>query len=177
MPTVLNVPFLEEVNGEACLKRVHQYHGQIQGHLALRGRSFCDLFVYTHHGSLTVPVVFDTVFWEKMVKNLKWYWCNKIAPKLISQPSADEDLAAASPASTSSRKRPDPVAVAQKVVPVKQMRLGPLFSALDTFVSLDTCVSLSGPATRDCHAPPSKERQKHHLFKIVPVWSWPCKYI
>ena len=70
VPTAQNVPYLEEVDGKVHLKRTRQYYGQIQGQLALTGRSFCDLFMYTEHGHLIAPVVFGGVFWEKLLTNL-----------------------------------------------------------------------------------------------------------
>lgn len=82
-PTVDNVPYLHMVGDQMCLKETHTYYGQVQGQMALTGRSFCSLFVYTENGSLTIPVAFDEAFWLKMFTNLEWYWTHRVVPELL----------------------------------------------------------------------------------------------
>ncbi|KAK7090434.1 uncharacterized protein [Littorina saxatilis] len=85
VPTVQNVPYLEEIDGKISLKKTHTYYGQIQGQMALTNRPCCDLFIFTEHGSLIVPVPFDEAFWQKMLPNLTWFWESRVAPALLQQ--------------------------------------------------------------------------------------------
>lgn len=63
-----------DLNGERLLlKRSHNYYCQIQGKMAISGRSWCDFVVYTSKGLSVECINFDSHFWE-----------NELLPKLIS---------------------------------------------------------------------------------------------
>ena len=47
-----NLPYLVEHDNVTMLRKEHAYYAQIQGQLALPGRTYCDFFVFTRVGSL-----------------------------------------------------------------------------------------------------------------------------
>ncbi|XP_052777885.1 uncharacterized protein LOC128215218 [Mya arenaria] len=74
IPTVDNIKYLLEENGKIVLDSKHPYYFQIQGQMGILGRSFCDLFIYTLHGSLTVRVCFDMQFGSSLENGLSSFW-------------------------------------------------------------------------------------------------------
>lgn len=99
-PSVDNVPYLMlDTEGSVVLKDHHTYYGQIQGQLAITGHQQCDLFVYTEHGNVTVPVYFNSKFWKEMLDNIIWFYRNVVAPEFLKLHSvvplkrvSDEDI-------------------------------------------------------------------------------------
>ena len=47
-----NLPYLVEHDNVTMLRKEHAYYAQIEGQLALCGRTYCDFFVFTRVGSL-----------------------------------------------------------------------------------------------------------------------------
>ncbi|XP_052783571.1 uncharacterized protein LOC128219691 [Mya arenaria] len=74
IPTVDNIKYLLEDNGKLVLDSKHHYYFQIKGQMGILGRSFCDLFIYTLHGSLSVRVCFNMQFWSSLEKSLSSFW-------------------------------------------------------------------------------------------------------
>ncbi|KAK7089418.1 uncharacterized protein [Littorina saxatilis] len=124
-PTVGNIPYLEEVvDGQIRLKKAHQYYGQIQGQMALTRRPACDLFVYSEHGSLIVPILFDEEFWLRMLANLEWFWGNQVAAELLRKTPVQNAPATASASCSHSPKRPSsPPLLLPDIPPPKRKRL------------------------------------------------------
>ncbi|WAR10628.1 hypothetical protein MAR_035704 [Mya arenaria] len=52
-----NIKYLLEENGKIVFDTKHPYYFQRQGQMGILSRSFCDLFIYTLHGSLTVRAI------------------------------------------------------------------------------------------------------------------------
>ena len=52
MLSAKNLPYLVEHDNVTMLRKEHAYYAQIQGQLALPGRTYCDFFVFTRVGSL-----------------------------------------------------------------------------------------------------------------------------
>lgn len=52
MLSAKNLPYLVEHDNVTMLRKEHAYFAQIQGQLALPGRTYCDFFVFTRVGSL-----------------------------------------------------------------------------------------------------------------------------
>ncbi|WAR27214.1 hypothetical protein MAR_013197, partial [Mya arenaria] len=78
IPTVDNIKYLLEDNGKLVLDSKHHYYFQIKGQMGILGRSFCDLFIYTLHGSLSVRVCFNMQFWSSLEKSLSSFWTKHI---------------------------------------------------------------------------------------------------
>jgi hypothetical protein len=110
-PSVDNLPYLHEVDGVVTLKETTVCYGQIQGQLALAGCTECDLFLYTEHGSLTVKVMFNSTFWDKIMAKLIWFWEEKVAPELLK-----------SAASTRNSKKRQNDGTDDQLVPCKQVQ-------------------------------------------------------
>ena len=52
IPSAKNLPYLVEHDNVTMLRKEHAYYAQIQGQLALPGRTYCDFFVFTRVGCL-----------------------------------------------------------------------------------------------------------------------------
>ena len=52
IPSAKNLPYLVEHDNVTMLRKEHAYYAQIEGQLALCGRTYCDFFVFTRVGSL-----------------------------------------------------------------------------------------------------------------------------
>ncbi|KAL5021765.1 hypothetical protein ScPMuIL_000920 [Solemya velum] len=86
IPTAENLPYIDiKDDGELELKKNHSYYFQIQGQMGVLNRQFCDLFVYTAHGHMTVRIKFDKVFWCCMLEQIDWFWKNHISRELLTQ--------------------------------------------------------------------------------------------
>lgn len=75
----------EMSNGRVQLKRSHSYYYQVQGQLALTGRSWCDFFVWTLKGHSTERIRFDKSFWDQMVQKLNSFYLKAVIPELFSE--------------------------------------------------------------------------------------------
>ena len=59
-----------------ALKRRHAYFAQIQGQMAITGRSYCDFFVYTVNGQFHERVLFDDCYYKGLLSDLdKFFKC------------------------------------------------------------------------------------------------------
>ena len=66
------------------LKRNHPYYAQIQGHMAIGERMWCDFVVYTLEGIPLERVGFDKLYWETMLlAKLDEFWHICVAPEII----------------------------------------------------------------------------------------------
>ena len=84
-PNVNNYKYIEMCNGIIVLKMTRPYYGQIQGQLAATKRSYCDLFIFSFMGNLTVRVDYKHSYWEKLLSNLEWFWKKVIAKELLTK--------------------------------------------------------------------------------------------
>ena len=77
-PTADNVKCIVEVKGKAVLDQKHPYYTQIQGQMGILGRKYCDLYIFSLHGSLTVRVDFSSEFWTTLETNLSSFWKKQV---------------------------------------------------------------------------------------------------
>ena len=73
IPSDKNVSYLILENGQLTLDKKHEYFYQIQGQMKILDRHYCDLFVYTYHGSQCVRVAFDNEFWPTKEEQLNGF--------------------------------------------------------------------------------------------------------
>ena len=86
-PSHENLPFLERnADGTVGLKKSHQYFSQVQFQMGVLQRSWCDFFVYTRHGQLTVRVQVDDERWQELLLRSEQFFCREIAPALVNVP-------------------------------------------------------------------------------------------
>jgi hypothetical protein len=58
--------YIEMVGDHLTLKKGHPYYSQVIAQMGATGRKWCDFFVYSRHGSLTVRVLFDDHWWHSL---------------------------------------------------------------------------------------------------------------
>ena len=78
---------LKEVDGNQLvqLKRNHKYFFQIQGQMAVTGRSWCDFIIYTEKGLAVERILFDDELWKtEMLPKLIDFFDNCLAPEIVS---------------------------------------------------------------------------------------------
>ena len=51
---------------------------------------YCDLFIFTFHGNMTVRVPFQEEFWSTVFNKLCWFWTNFIIPEVL-KPTVDSE--------------------------------------------------------------------------------------
>ncbi|CAG2229845.1 unnamed protein product [Mytilus edulis] len=62
----------------------HSYYTQVQGQIAITGRKWCDLFIFTVNGYLQQRIVLDEeTFYNVLFPNLKYFFINCILPELL----------------------------------------------------------------------------------------------
>lgn len=67
------------------VKQNHSYYTQVQGQIAITGRKWCDLFIFTVNGYLQQRIVLDEeTFYNVLFPNLKYFFINCILPELLS---------------------------------------------------------------------------------------------
>ena len=67
------------------LKRNHSYYCQVQGQMAITGRTWCDFVVYTTKGIAVERITFDKLFWEnELLPKLVDFFDNYVAPEIVS---------------------------------------------------------------------------------------------
>lgn len=69
MPTM--APYIKK-NG---IKNDHQYYFQCQSHMLVTGAKRCDLIIFTNKGLYIQNIKFSKTFCEKMINDLKLYFC------------------------------------------------------------------------------------------------------
>lgn len=68
-------PFLETRDGKLCLKITHKYFDQIQGQMAITGRSCAYFVVFTFVDTAVIKVPFEADFWkDSMLAKLKSFY-------------------------------------------------------------------------------------------------------
>ena len=77
--------------GVISLKVNHPYYAQIQGQMAVTGRSWCDLFVCTNVSEIVIRVSFDEEYWLSLKQNLVLFYCKVIVPRLFSTSNEKEN--------------------------------------------------------------------------------------
>jgi hypothetical protein len=60
--------FLEDKDGKCSLKRSHKYFDQIQGQMAITGRSMAYFVVFTFVDLAIIEVPFEKDFWEDSMR-------------------------------------------------------------------------------------------------------------
>ena len=66
------------------LKHTHPYFCQVQGQMAITGRSWCDFVMYTEKGLSVERIPFDSTFWEKeLLPKLVAFYDNCLAPEIV----------------------------------------------------------------------------------------------
>ena len=82
-PSSSNLAYLEEIKGKTTLKKNSDYYYQIQGQMAVTGRAYTDLVVFTTHGNFIKRINFDELFWQDMLIKLEWFWVNCLCPEVL----------------------------------------------------------------------------------------------
>ena len=75
VPSKKNILYLQKDESNYVLDKSHYF--QIQGQMGVPGRQYCDLFVYTVHGSITLRVEYESSFLEELCEKLMWFWTTK----------------------------------------------------------------------------------------------------
>ncbi len=84
LPTHQNYKHLIDKDGVVKLSHGSQYFTQIQGQMGITRKKYCDLFVYTAHGYHLERVDFHSVFWDKLLFNVDYFWKTYVAVELLS---------------------------------------------------------------------------------------------
>lgn len=71
-------------DGSVKLKTDHAYYFQVQGQMALSGRSWCDFVVWTCVSCSIERIKFDEQFWGVMTKKLEQFYKDAFLPELFS---------------------------------------------------------------------------------------------
>lgn len=71
--------------GQLNLKHSHKYYSQIQTQLAVTGREWCDLFVYTRHGHFIERIFVDEEHWAELCHAAEYMFCNYFAKSLVDE--------------------------------------------------------------------------------------------
>ena len=70
-------------DGEEGLNRKHKYYAQIQGQMALTGRTWADFYVYTPHGHFYEKIEFDSDYWKILLSRIQFFFHNFLAEELV----------------------------------------------------------------------------------------------
>ena len=86
IPSIENYSKHIEKDGDKLqLKSTSPYYSQIQGQLAATGRLYCELFVFSFQGNLTIHVKFNDLYWKRLLLGLRWFWRTDIADELLTK--------------------------------------------------------------------------------------------
>lgn len=91
IPTAENLNYLTNVDSKVQLRKTHGYYTQIQGQLALTGKTFAWFYVYTHHGDHIEKIEFDKEHWAKVKDNLVFLWNTYLGPELLKKRTAETE--------------------------------------------------------------------------------------
>ena len=75
----------ELVEGKLRLKETHIYHYQIQGQMAITGKSWCDLYIWTLKGSSVQRIFFDKHFWKMVLQKINNFYLSHVIPELFNR--------------------------------------------------------------------------------------------
>ncbi|XP_050537318.1 uncharacterized protein LOC126903263 isoform X1 [Daktulosphaira vitifoliae] len=80
----INIPYLhyDKENSIISLKKNHCYYTQCQIQLYCTGLELCDLFICTKRDCITVTIIRDELFLEKLIKKIELFYFNYFLPKL-----------------------------------------------------------------------------------------------
>lgn len=70
-------------DGSYKLKRSHMYYSQVQGQLAITGKSWCDFVIFTKHGHIRERIHVDEVFCVNLKAKLKTFFYQHVLPVLL----------------------------------------------------------------------------------------------
>lgn len=79
-PAVNLPPYICDSNGVLALKVAHPYYYQIQFQMAVCERDYCDFFVYTSKGSLTIRTAADKNFGHQLMTKAQSFFKESLAP-------------------------------------------------------------------------------------------------
>ena len=74
---------LELVDGQAQLRKTHDYYFQVTGQLAITEAAFCDFVTWTCNDLHVVRVYLDSQLWGEMLKKVKDFYYTSLAPEII----------------------------------------------------------------------------------------------
>ena len=81
---VPNIQNLEQIDKSTLkLNTNHNHYYQIQGQLGISNATHCWYFVYTEHGHYIEKILFDQIFFSKMIEKLSMFWYEFMAPELL----------------------------------------------------------------------------------------------
>ena len=73
-PSVQPPPYITTESDCYVLKKEHPYYSQVIAQMGVTGRKWCDFFVYSKHGSITVHIPFDDSRWQALVKACDFFF-------------------------------------------------------------------------------------------------------
>ena len=76
---------IEKDGDKLKLKSTSPYYSQIQGQLGATGSLYCDLFVFSFQGNLTIRVKYNDLYWKRLLSGLSWFWRTVIADELLTK--------------------------------------------------------------------------------------------
>lgn len=70
---------------QISLKQSHNYFYQVQGQMAITGRTWCDFYVWTPRSTdyFLQHIVADPEFWEDKVRKLTHFYRKSMLPELV----------------------------------------------------------------------------------------------
>ena len=78
-------PYIDTVDGKFTVKERHPYHSQMIAQMGATGRQWCDFFVYSRQGSLTIRVPFDNCLWQRLVSSCSVFFNDHMKGHLLKQ--------------------------------------------------------------------------------------------
>ena len=67
------------------LKENTAYYAQIQGQMALTGRKYADLYIYTEHAALCERISFNDSYWLEILSNLTFFYITFMAKHILAK--------------------------------------------------------------------------------------------
>ena len=68
--------YIVTVDGRHILKKEHPYYSQVITQMGATGRKWCNFFIYSRQGSLTVRIKFDDSWWQSLVSACDTFFLN-----------------------------------------------------------------------------------------------------
>ncbi|XP_026462791.1 uncharacterized protein LOC113378640 [Ctenocephalides felis] len=87
---IVNVPYLQHINGNLKLCTGHSYYTQCQISLYVCGMYECDLFIWSPAGSCCVTVYRDEEFLQNLVPKLELFYFEQYLPILVERASSTD---------------------------------------------------------------------------------------
>ena len=91
-PANVKLAYVKEDSQGLIVNPNHAHYTQMISQMAVTNRSWCDLFVYTHHGHLRIRQEFDESRWNAVVRAADHFYCRYISPALngnVATPSSE----------------------------------------------------------------------------------------